>query len=302
MKNLLSPMHNYFCKAAELRSIRHASEHLHVSASAINRQIINLEQQLGIALFERMPRGVRLTEAGKILYETIRAFENQSAACIARIRSGNFEFAEKISIGVLQTMGEELMPVVAADLKNMNTGVGLDIRVATTGEIISDVLSGKLDLGLCWRPHFQIPIDVISSHVMLIGVIMAPGHVLAQKTSLSIDECMRYPCILPSSDMEFRSVVDRLFGFRTPSLRSVAECNSVSVIKGLVSKGLGLAFVMEFSARKEIASGELIYRQLALTSEQTMELVLFKRRGKNSSDGLNRLMDQLRSHLQILNE
>lgn len=110
VKNLLSPLLNYICRVAELGSIRHASEHLHVSASAINRQIINLEAQLGMPIFERLPRGVRLTEAGKSIYDTIKTFESQSTACLSRLSTSGTSLNAHVTLGVLQSFAEEAIP------------------------------------------------------------------------------------------------------------------------------------------------------------------------------------------------
>ncbi len=64
---------HYFLEVARNGSLRKAAEQLHVSASAINRQILQAEEELGIRLFERLPDGMRLTSAGELLLDDVRA-------------------------------------------------------------------------------------------------------------------------------------------------------------------------------------------------------------------------------------
>lgn len=237
----------YFIAVAELRSVRAASEQLHVTQPAISRQIQDLEEAVGAALFERTPRGLTLTPAGDAYLSEAREIlarvdgANRLARRIAsgvqgHLRIGFVENAAWSSI-VAQALGafEQAAPNVALELTPMNTPEQLDALAA-----------GRLDGGFCYR-FGALPEGIGSVHVLDQNVVLAvpeawphgsagpvAAHELAGKPFIAFPRRV-YP-----------AYYDRLLSAcaeRGLTLDIRQEASTETAILSLVSAGMGAAIV-----------------------------------------------------------
>ena len=100
-----SPLVRYFEEVAEQKSIRRAAERLHIAPSAVTRQIAKFEDMLGMPLFERLPRGVRLTSAGEIMLANVRRMRRDFGGALGQIDAHKGMRRGKVRMGILQYMG-----------------------------------------------------------------------------------------------------------------------------------------------------------------------------------------------------
>ena len=237
----------YFIAVAELRSVRAASEQLHVTQPAISRQIQDLEEAVGAALFERTPRGLTLTPAGQ-------AYLSEARDILARVDGAN-RLARRIASGVeghlrigfvenaawsgivshALSAFEQAAPNVALELTPMNTPEQLDALAA-----------GRLDGGFCYR-FGAMPEGIGSVHVLDQNVVLAvpeawprgnaapvAAHELAGKPFIAFPRRV-YP-----------AYYDRLLSAcaeRGLTLDIRQEASTETAILSLVSAGMGAAIV-----------------------------------------------------------
>ena len=131
-----------------------------VSQPAVSKQIAELEDALGVRLLERLPRGCRLTEAGKILADYAqrwRSLENDAARAIEEYRGLK---RGRLAIGASLTIGGYLLPGVIAEFHRRFPEIELQMEMANTGHIQKALLAGTIELGLTegpWNPRNWSP-------------------------------------------------------------------------------------------------------------------------------------------------
>jgi DNA-binding transcriptional LysR family regulator len=274
---LMSPLMHYVREVALEGSIRRAADNLHISPSAIARQIQQLEEQFGATLFERQPRGMRLTEAGEIVLETIRQFERNAASALSHVEELRGLKRGRVSIGALQTLGEDILPHALMSLRGQYPGICFNAYIGNSSDIIRKIIDGDIDVGVCWDLGVPAPIKRLRVMPVAIGVAMQSGHALASMDSVSLRDCAPYPVIFPSRDMMFRTMIDRINIGVGNSVTPVIETNSMSMMRKLVRDGAGLVLTTSMSLLGDLAMGKVVHRPLVESAVQTLPLCLFVR-------------------------
>ncbi|MFT4432589.1 LysR family transcriptional regulator [Caballeronia sp. 15715] len=274
---LMSPLMHYVREVALEGSIRRAADNLHISPSAIARQIQQLEEQFGAALFERLPRGMRLTEAGEIVLETIQQFERNAATALSHVEELRGLKRGRVSIGALQTLGEEVLPRALSDLRKRYPGICFNAYIGNSSEIVRKLLNGELDIGMCWEPVVAVPLERLRVVQSAIGVAMQSGHPLARRDVIGLRDCAPYPVIFPSRDMLFRVMLDRINIGIGSSLTPVIETNSMSMMRTLVREGAGLVLTTSMSLLSDLATGKVVHRPLLESGLHSLPLCLLVR-------------------------
>jgi DNA-binding transcriptional LysR family regulator len=274
---LMSPLMHYVREVALEGSIRRAAENLHISPSAIARQIQQLEEQFGTALFERLPRGMRLTEAGEIVLETIRQFERNAATALSHVEELRGLKRGRVSIGALQTLGEEILPRALGELRERYPGICFNAYIGNSSEIVRKLLDGELDVGMCWEPAASALLQRLRVVPIAIGVAMQSEHPLARKDVIGLRDCAPYPVIFPSRDMLFRGLLDRINIGVGSSLVPVIETNSMSMMRTLVREGAGLVLTTSMSLLGDLAMGKVVHRPLLESGAHSLPLCLLVR-------------------------
>ena len=237
----------YFVAVAELRSVRAASEQLHVTQPAISRQIRDLEDAIGAALFERTPRGLNLTASGDAYLAQAREIlahvdtANRLARRIADGVQGNVRigFVENAAWSGIVSRAlnafEKQAPHVALELTPMNTPEQLDA-----------IAAGRLDGGFCY-PVGALPEGIASVPVLEQHVVLAVPETwpLARKKSVATRELTGKPFIAFPRRV-YPAYYDRLLSAcaeRGLTLDIRQEASTETAILSLVSAGMGAAIV-----------------------------------------------------------
>ena len=185
-----------FHVVAQAGGISRGAEAARVSQPAVSKQIAELEDALGVRLLERLPRGCRLTEAGKILADYAqrwRSLENDAARAIEEYRGLK---RGRLAIGASLTIGGYLLPGVLAEFHRRFPEIELQIEMANTGHIQKALLAGTIELGMTEGP---VESEELESTVFFKDelVAIAPaGHPLLKKRRVTVREICREPFIL----------------------------------------------------------------------------------------------------------
>lgn len=237
----------YFLMIAETENVRRASERLHIAQPAVSRQLHDLEQELGIELFERLPRGLRLNAAGHAYQaDVIRIFEMLAEAedRARRVASGE---AGMLRLGYLDVVGwRGAVPHVLQDFATAHPDIRMELVPMNSPQQIELIEEGKLDGG------FVYPIDPLASTLTALP-IRSGSVVLAYPVAWSdrMADGMRLRDLAPMPFIsfprrEYPAYYDRLFaalhaGGLTPKI--VQEEANETAILSLVSAGVGVAIV-----------------------------------------------------------
>lgn len=258
-----APVLKYLDTVVRLGSIRKAAEQLNVASSAINRQLLKLEDMLGTRLFERLPRGVRLTPAGELLIKhvrnTLRDFDlvRSEIEDLKGLRSGN------IIIAATEGVAAEFLPRVLAEFHKQHLGITFTVTVLGGEQLISVLRSNEADIGFMFNPPQKSGVNWGASVPLRIGAVMKPDHALAKRRSLRLAECQPYPVILPDMTFPNRAWLDAAIAGSAVQFHMAVCSNSFQLMRELAREGMGIAFQTTVGIESELQSGELVYVPLS---------------------------------------
>jgi len=277
----LSPFLRYFEEVAVQGSVRRAAERLHIAPSAVTRQLKGFEEMLGVSLFERLPRGVRLTAAGELMLASVRRLQREFGEFLAQVDALKGLRWGHVRIGVLQYLSDRFIPSLVAEMNRAHPGITFTVHIANSDQIALLVETGELDIGLCWTPPPTALIRRVRTVPVAIGAVVPPGHVLARRRRVRFDECAGYPLILPTVEMELRRMLDGLHNGISGRITPLLETNSIFAMRQLVLDGSGIAIMTRMSVLEEIGRGELVHVPLSDTHARSMQLSLLTRAGRD---------------------
>jgi LysR family transcriptional regulator, nitrogen assimilation regulatory protein len=253
-----------FVAVASAGSISRAAEVVHLAQPALSLQIKNLEEELGVVLFERTPKGVVLTESGHRFLAHARDILRRLDFAFEDIRAGALNPSGNVAIGFSQSVARLLtVPLVRETLARW-PDVRLQIVEMSTGYIPENLRNGHLDVGMTFKAetspglHFEHLIDEI---LVLIGppgslsVLPAGGpQALAQVDASRI---AAYPLILPAKLHGLRALIDDTFASKGIQCQVIAEVNAIPELIQLAAAGVGHSILSLGAVSEELRAGVL---------------------------------------------
>ncbi|MDX5377099.1 MAG: LysR family transcriptional regulator [Halomonas sp.] len=272
--SLLMTSLRYFEEVARQGSLRKAAERLHVAASAVNRQILKLEDELGVPLFERLPRGLRLSPAGELMLYQIRQWQRDERQMLETLGDIRGTGCAEVRIATIESLTDQLLPTLLQGFRERFPRVRFVLTTGLTETILEQVASGEADIGICMNPPVTRRIRFEQAVELGFGAVVAPSHPLAEKASVRLRDCRPYPAILPSAEMFHGSTLERTLAHSDIDLTPLAGCNRILTIKSLARAGLGVAFLNKLDIARELEHGELVFKPLQDRNIAKARLVL----------------------------
>jgi DNA-binding transcriptional LysR family regulator len=238
----------YFLAVAEHLHFGRAAETLGIRQPPLSQQIQALEAELGVALFDRSARQVRLTAAGEAFRpDAQRAVDHAGAATRAAQRASRGETGHLV-VGFVGSAALTVLPPLLRAFRDRYPDVTLDLRELTTAEQAGQLRAGRLDIGLLRPPVPEPHADGL--HVESVGrerlvAALPAGHRLARTRGIALVRLAHEPFVLFPRRLGpgLRDQIDdycRSAGF-TPTV--VQEAVQMQTILGLVAAGLGVSLV-----------------------------------------------------------
>lgn len=285
-----------FLVVAEEKNITRGARRLHTSQPAASKHVSDLEAELGVSLFDRLPRGVRLTEAGELLLRHARRlFAVESAAEtelgeLAGLTRGS------LSIGASTTIGSYLLPRVFGQFNRVHPHITLSLHIANTAQVQTLVLDDGIDFGLTegFAAAEQLEVEVVHYDEMV--AIVSPDHPILARGRLCTRDLASVPFICREPGSGTRDVIEAELERHGLSLEPVMALGSTEAVKNAVSAGLGLAIVSRLAVELELSVGRLT--QLAIEDLSIRRaLHLVQLRGKQASPAAQAFIALLRATL-----
>jgi len=223
----------YFSETANSRSIRAASERLHVSPSAISRQIAKLEHELHAPIFDRDAQGMRLTAAGEVLQSKVEAMMREFARTKSHIAALQNLQAGTVDVYSFQGAIESFIPPVLRDYHRRYPNVLFNIIASSTDETIKALASGVAEVGLVLNPPVR---DTILSTEIFRETIVAAvssNHPWAGRKDASLKEVASFPLILAVPAFGLRQQIDKAFDRCGISPNVFCVTNAMKLLKGI---------------------------------------------------------------------
>lgn len=252
-----------FEEVARSGSIRRAAERLNLSASAVNRQILRLEESFGLALFERRPRGMRLTAAGEILAASLKRQHRELHGVFAQIDALKGLQRGHVVIACLQYLAQVHLSRFIGEFRREHPGITFTILAGSSREVETHVLDETADLGLCYEPRGGLALSKACAVRSRLGVATSRDHPLAAAGTVRLQDCLGYPIVLPVQGMDSRTFAEQLNLSRFADFLVATESNSFPAFIELIKNGTGIGFLTNIDAVLEVTGGRMRFMTLA---------------------------------------
>lgn len=263
----------YFLQVAREGSLGQASRMLGVAQPALGRQIQLLESELGVKLFRRMPKGMRLTEEGEYLKEALDHPLRQLDLALDNVRSYSARIEAAFTMGLPPSVAGLLGPRLFLRLSRELPNLKLRFVEADSSSLAADLLRGVVDIAILAgvTPDDRVfRSEVLREPLMLVG---AAGSALAGLDAVAFVELERFPLILPSQPDGLPTQLEKLTARTDAKLTVSSEVDSLDLVKDIVKAGAGYTILPPLAFREEAARGELI--AAAVTDPELDRIVLY---------------------------
>ncbi|WP_050463721.1 LysR family transcriptional regulator [Herbaspirillum autotrophicum] len=264
----------YFVEVARCGSIRKAAQHLFVASSAVNRQILKLEEELGSELFDRLPNGIRLNSAGERVLQHVQSTLQDFHVVRTELDAIKGERSGHISIAAMDSLFVEFLPAAVEEFSGFFPAVTYSIFAMSPGEVPERVASGEFDIGICFTGKIPVGLEVVASADFPPGVVMAASHPLASKAEISYADCAGYSFLTSGGVSPFHGVVSNEFTEFLDSLTSRISCNATEMLKRMIVAGRGISIFSQIGFMPEIARGEAVWRPLAQPAVRKLQVAI----------------------------
>lgn len=261
-RNLYAPAMRYFAKVAEHGSIRAASRDLNVASSAVNRQILWLEEALGLQLFERVGRRLRLAQAGEVLLAHVRRTYSDFDGTMAELDALKGLRRGTVTVATAESVSEALLPSLVGSFRRTYPGIHIKVVVTSSREAAQLVEAAEADVGFTFDPPETSALTVAFHHDLIIGALMAPDHPLSSKPELTLAECLKYPIALPAEGLSLRTRIDAVRRTIPGASKTYVESNSLRLMRALARQDGVIGFQTRIGSEEDLNEGRLVFRPL----------------------------------------
>lgn len=266
---------------AQTGSFNRAAEKLYLTQPSVTARIQALEKELGQPLFERKPRGVRLTDAGRVLLphaERVLQDIRLARRAVADLESAS---GGTLSVGSALTTSTYSLPQILARFKAAYPSVEVTVRTGRSQQIQQLVLDDTVQLGLVHSPLAGHPdIAAIPLYEEPIVLVLHPGHSLADEQEVTAEQLATEPFITSDKSSGYWGLVEQFWASSGLVPRVTMDLDSIEATKRMVMCGLGLAMLPRGTVEGELSTRQLVAVPVANSSHLTRHTILIHRRGK----------------------
>ena len=264
---------NYFDEVVRAGSIRQAAERLHVAPSAVNRRIQDLEDELGVPLFERLPRGVRPNAAGELFIGYVRSRSAEldkvraDIAELQGLRRGN------VTIVASQALAPHVMPKAVAAFRRRHSLVEFNVRIGDHLQALTALRAFETELALVFNLADEPDVKVLARFEQRLVATMHRSHPLAKCASgLRLRDCIDYALVLPNREAGGRQLLEAFLARSSIKLRPAIESNSFEFLRGCLYHEQAITFQIAIGAVTN--GGEIVAKPILDRGFPKSDLVL----------------------------
>jgi len=276
------PLH-YLDTVARIGSIRKAADQLAITSSALNRRIIAMEQDIGVPLFDRVAKGVRLNAAGELL---IHHFRTQLAD-MERVKShiDDLQGVRRghIAIACSQALMVSVLPTEILNYRTQHPEVTFELKVCTRQTASSEL---------------QSFIQTIISVPQQLYALFSRSHELQGESVVRLRDCLQWPLALPTRSNGVRHLIEKSAANLSSSLDVAIESDNFYLLSTVIGQSDLVSFTVPAGLPKDGNSSNLDYRPVDLQDIPTGMLHVGQLRGRHLSVAASKFLEQLTQTLQ----
>lgn len=288
----LNPAH-YIDVVARTGSIRAAAGSLAITSTALNRRILAMEAELGVAIFERLPQGVRLSSAGELLVHHMR---NQLSdmdqvksqiADLSGIRRGH------VAIACSQALLPYHLPTQIALYRKEHPNVTFGVHLRDREEAERALVDHTADIAIVYEPARLSAFMTLMRVQQPVHAVMRPDHPLAAHETVRLRGCLDYPIALPTSPYGVRYLLDIAAQRSSLQLEPVIQSDSFEFLRSHAIAENIITFHFPIGLSEQTMTGDMISRPLDPRDVPAGELYVGQLKGRTLPVAAARFAEQL---------
>jgi DNA-binding transcriptional LysR family regulator len=265
---------------AETGSFTAAGDKLHVSQSAISRQVLILEDELGEPVFHRIGRRIRITPAGESLLQLSHRVFRDLQDTVSAISDTRESLRGSIGLVGGMTVCLYVFPALLAEVRRTHPNLDMRVTVGSTQRSIEMLRSGSGDLGLLTLPieaSDLVSVPLLQEELLLVTY---PSHPLAAQKRIMPADLEKQPFVLFETGSITRHIVEDFFARERITPPIIMETENVEIIKAMVRSGLGISIIPWQAAAADVATRQLFCSRIAGVSLERQTGWLYPKMGR----------------------
>ena len=247
-----------FLQVAQYQSFSKAARHLGYSQAAVTIQIKQLEQELGVHLFDRIGKQISLTHQGQVFYQYAVSIRNDLEQAKNAV-SDPSTLSGKLCLGTIESICASIFPDLLAEYHRLHPEVTISIVTDSPGVLLDRMNENTIDIVYLldrriydnrWGKTLEEPEENI--------FVASPDHELALvKRELELDEVLRFPFFLTEKDASYRHMLEQYLASINRSVKPFLEIGSTEFIIHMLLKNTGISFLPKFTVQRELQQKQL---------------------------------------------
>nr|P25544.1 RecName: Full=RuBisCO operon transcriptional regulator [Allochromatium vinosum]AAA23327.1 transcriptional regulator [Allochromatium vinosum] len=270
-----------FEAVARHNSYTRAAEELHLSQPAVSMQVRQLEDEIGLSLFERLGKQVVLTEAGREVFHYSRAIGQSLREMEEVLESLKGVSRGSLRIAVASTVNY-FAPRLMAIFQQRHSGIGLRLDVTNRESLVQMLDSNSVDLVLMGVPPRNVEVEAEAFMDNPLVVIAPPDHPLAGERAISLARLAEETFVMREEGSGTRQAMERFFSERGQTIRHGMQMTRNEAVKQAVRSGLGLSVVSLHTIELELETRRLVTLDVEGFPDRRQWYLVY-RRGKRLS-------------------
>ncbi len=277
-------------------SIRKAAEDMNLTASALNRRIQSFEQDFGWAIFERLPRGMRLNPAGELLMQHIRSQRTDMTRVQGQVADLAGERRGHVSIACSQALLPYFLPQQIAIYRAAHPEVTFSVNVRDRAQAERDLATFSSDLALVFEPVHLVEFEVLFALPQPVNAVFRSDSPMARKDSLRLRDCLSHKLALPSAAYGVRHLLELGAKRAGHVLKAAVETESFELIRHYVEHENTVGFQIPIGLNST-RQGAIAYRPVQERDVPAGHLFLGQMKGRTLPVASARFSQQLMAAL-----
>lgn len=265
-----------FLQVAQHQSFSKAARQLGYSQAAVTIQIKQLENELGVHLFDRIGKQISLTHQGQVFYQYAISIQKDLAQARQAV-SDSSELNGKLCLGTIESICASIFPELLSEYHRLYPEVTISIVTDSPDVLLERMNENAIDIVYLldrriydnrWHKTLEIPEENI--------FVASPGHKLAQASrELELDEVLQFPFLLTEKDASYRHMLEQYLAASDRSIRPFLEIGSTEFIIHMLLKNTGISFLPEFTIRREVEQKRLTALKVRGFQMQTWRQIFY---------------------------
>ena len=265
-----------FLQVAKLQSFSKAAKVLGYSQAAVTIQIKQLEQELGVHLFDRIGKQTSLTHQGSVFYDHAASIMRDIAQAKDAV-SHPQKLNGHLCIGTIESICASLFPSLLTEYHKLHPEVNISIRTESPDQLLEQINGNQLDLvyfmdkrvyDVKWEKVLEEPEEIVFA--------ATADHPLAQRSEpLSLDDVLSYPMVVTEKNASYRLILEQYLAAMGKSLQPYLEIGNTDFILQFLKQNTGITFLPRFTVEKAVSEGYLRILSVKKFSIRTWRQILY---------------------------